>query len=80
LKDITLLGSNNTAVRINELDNFITGNVGINTVIFSGNSEEYDIQTGQDETIITDSITDRDGKNRVRQIEKLEFADKTIQL
>ncbi len=36
LKDVTLLGNNNNTVTVNESDNNITGNAGINTVIFSG--------------------------------------------
>ena len=38
LKDITLLGNNDTSVYINQLDNNIIGNKGTNTVIFNGNS------------------------------------------
>lgn len=80
LKDITLLGNNNTSVHVNELDNDITGNKGTNTVIFSGNSEEYTIQTEAGVTTVKDNIAARDGQNVLRNIEKLQFADKTIEL
>lgn len=80
LKNITLLGNNNTSVRVNELDNDITGNKGTNTVIFSGNSEEYTIQTEAGVTTVKDNTAARDGQNVLRNIEKLQFANKTIEL
>lgn len=80
LKDITLLGSNNADVRINELDNKITGNSGINTVIFTGDLSEYSIVTELELTTVTDTLPDRDGSNRLDKIEKLQFADQIIEL
>ncbi len=81
LKDITLLGSNNNTVTVNELDNNITGNSGINTVIFSGASADYSITTTNgNATIVTDNATDRDGINTLSKVEKLQFTDKTIDL
>ncbi len=80
LKDITLLGRNDTNVRVNELDNDITGNDGINTVIFSGSSEEYTVQTETGFTTVKDNTAERDGLNTLRKVEKLQFADKTIEL
>lgn len=55
LKDVTLLGSNNNTVTVNELDNKIVGNSGTNTVIFSGASTEYTITEG--------NVADRDEIN-----------------
>ena len=80
LKDITLLGSNDISVSINQLDNNITGNQGINTVIFSGNSSEYILNILDNKTSIMDKILDRDGINILQNIEKLEFKDQTIEL
>ncbi len=80
LRDVTLTGKNDSGIRVNELDNFITGNEGINTVVFSGNSSEYEIKKAGDETVITDKKESRDGKNRLRNIEKLEFQDKSVEL
>ncbi len=54
LKDITLLGSNNNSVTVNELDNSITGNSGENTVIFSGVSDEYSVVTDKGITRVTE--------------------------
>ena len=80
LKDITLLGSNDISVSINQLDNNVTGNQGINTVIFSGNSSEYIINISDNKASVIDKISDRDGINILQNIEKLEFKDQTIEL
>ena len=80
LKDITLLGSNDISISINQLDNNITGNQGINTVIFSGNSSEYIINISDNKASVIDKISDRDGINILQNIEKLEFKDQTIEL
>ncbi len=80
LKDITLLGSNDISVSINQLDNNITGNQGINTVIFSGNSSEYIINISDNKASVIDKISDRDGINILQNIKKLEFKDQTIEL
>ena len=80
LKDITLLGNNDTAVYINQLDNNITGNKGTNTVIFNGNSSEYIIDITDIETSVTDKVSNRDGINILKGIEKVKFTDQTIQL
>ena len=80
LKDITLLGNNDTAVYINQLDNNITGNKGTNTVIFNGNSSEYIIDITDIETSVTDKVSNRDGINILKGIEKIKFTDQIIQL
>ncbi len=80
LKDITLLGTNNNNVVVNELNNNITGNSGTNTVIFSGNSSEYDMSKSSNGTAIIIDKLGRDGKNTLYSIEKLQFADKTIDI
>ena len=80
LKDITLLGNNDTAVYINQLDNNITGNKGTNTVIFNGNSSEYIIDITDIETSVTDKVSNRDGINILKGIEKIKFTDQTIKL
>ncbi|MEL6986768.1 MAG: hypothetical protein AAGK97_02970 [Bacteroidota bacterium] len=80
LKEITLLGSNDCAVIVNELDNTVKGNNGYNSIIFSGNFEDYSITISSNETIITDNVLNRDGTNRVTDIEALKFIDKTVEL
>ncbi|WP_036196357.1 hypothetical protein [Maribacter antarcticus] len=80
LKDITLLGNNDTNVLVNQLDNDITGNEGINTVFFPGNSYEYEILTKAGMTTVKDNTQTRNGQNTLRNIEKLQFADKSVDL
>ncbi len=80
LKDITLSGKNNNTVTVNELDNHITGNSGINTVIFSGKSNKYKIEGDKTQATVTDMVVNRDGTNTLSNIEKLQFADKIIAL
>lgn len=80
LKDITLLGGNNTNVRVNELNNSITGNSGENEVIFSGLSDEYIISTKNGITTVKDSVSNRDGTNSLKNIEKISFNDKNVNL
>ncbi len=77
LKDVTLLGNNPNSVTVNELDNNITGNSGTNTVIFSGNSNEYVVTMTDGKTTVTDNVSGRDGKNTLISVEKLQFADRT---
>lgn len=74
LKDITLAGTNDVKVKVNELDNDITGNDGKNTVIFSGNHDDYDISRENGKVIVTDK-KGRDGKNTLQKIQILKFAD-----
>jgi len=80
LKDITLLGANDTKVHVNELDNNITGNSGNNTIIFDGNYNEYIVNTVSEVTTVTDNTENRNGTNTLRSIEKLQFSDQTIDL
>ncbi len=82
LKDVTLLGSNDNSVTVNYWDNDITGNSGINTVIFSGKESEYSMTVLADKNvvIVADTVEGRDGYNTLSNIEKLQFTDKTISL
>mgnify|MGYP003325181178 FL=1 len=80
LKDITLLGDNDTSVLINQLDNNITGNNGENTVLFTGDRSEYIVDSSKKITSVTDKFLDRDGINLLQSIEILKFKDKTLLL
>ena len=80
LKDITLLGKNDISVTINQLDNNINGNKGKNTVIFTGDISEYIIDTSKNITSVEDRVSNRDGINILQSIEKLKFANQTIEL
>ncbi len=78
LKDITLLGSANNNVRVNELDNHITGSAGINIIYFAGPFQEYAIDTSGHTVVVTDLVADRDGKNELVDVEKLTFTDRDM--
>ena len=78
LKDITLTGENASNVVVNQYDNIITGNSAENTVIFSGNSSEYQIDTDMDVVTVTDLQDNRDGSNQLKAIENLQFTDMTM--
>ena len=80
LKDITLLGNNDTSVHINQLDNNIIGNNGINSVILNGDSSEYIIDISENRTSVIDKVTNRDGINILYGIEKLKFTDQIIEV
>ncbi|TKG95236.1 hypothetical protein EYV94_10495 [Puteibacter caeruleilacunae] len=80
LKDITLLGANDTNVKVNELDNDITGNDGANMVVFSGKKSEYTITNNDGVVEVKDNVADRDGKNTLRKVEQLKFSDEEVVL
>lgn len=81
LKDVTLTGSNSSNMVVNQYDNKITGNSGVNKVIFSGNSSQYsvDVQSGTN-IVVTDLVDNRDGTNVLTNIEQLVFIDTVIDL
>ena len=78
LKDVTLTGTNNSNVVVNQLDNNITGNSAQNTVIFSGPSSEYQISVDNGQVTVQDMQDNRDGLNTITSIEKLKFSDTTM--
>ena len=80
LKNITLTGTNNIKVRVNELDNQILGNKGSNTVLFSGVKSEYRILQQNNKTIVEDKVSGRDGKNILINIQQLQFKDQEMSL
>ena len=80
LKDITLTGTNDSNVIVNQLDNNITGNSGINTIAFSGQSAQYQITNENGEVKVQDLQDDRDGSNTLDAVEKLQFSDITIEV
>jgi len=80
LKDITLLGANDTKVHVNELDNDITGNTGTNTIVFDGNYGEYTVNTSSETITVIDNTPNRNGVNILKDVEKLQFEDQTVDL
>ncbi len=80
LKDVTLTGNKNSSVRVNQLNNRITGNSAVNTVVFSGRSDEYSIRITSKAVVVADNQSDRDGVNTLVDIERLQFIDRTMPL
>lgn len=78
LKDVTLTGSKDSNVVVNQFDNNITGNAGVNTVIFAGQAAQYLITNENGEVKVEDLQDDRDGMNTLAGFEKLQFSDSTI--
>ncbi len=58
----------------------IDGGAGTDTAVFSGSSTEYEIVSDGGKTIVTDSVSDRDGTDELSGIEVLRFSDKTVEI
>lgn len=80
LKDVTLTGTNSSNVIINQLNNHITGNSAVNTVIFSGSSSEYQRSNKNGTVTVQDLQDNRDGTNTLIAIEKMQFSDTTMDI
>ncbi len=52
----------------------------MNTVIFSGSSDEYTIVQKGHTVVVSDNLNERDGVNTLIDIEKVEFLDRTLEL
>ena len=88
-KSVRLLGSNNSSIEGNNLDNSFIGNKGNNSidgksgtdnVTFSGSFSEYTIVTTGSVTTVTDNTTGRDGEDKLTDIETMIFSDTIIHL
>ena len=89
-KDTNILGNDqDNRLTGNDGDNAITGaegndtidgGAGNDTAVFSGSSTDYNIMTDGDRTIVTDSVSGRDGTDELIGIEVLKFSDKTVSL
>ncbi len=78
LKDITLTGSNESNIVVNQLNNNVTGNSAANTAIFSGPSSEYQVTFENGQVTVNDLQDNRDGLNILTGIEQLKFSDTTM--
>ena len=62
-------------------NDIINGGEGFDTVRYDGNVDEYKIEFLPDDTVrITDRVGDRDGSDTLKDVEKAEFSDKTIDI
>ena len=59
-------------------DDVIAGGQGEDTAAFSGDYAEYDITNADNKTIVTDKVPDRDGADKLTDIEFLQFKDKKV--
>ncbi|MFA0026379.1 hypothetical protein AB4369_26135, partial [Vibrio sp. 10N.261.49.A5] len=76
LTKLTLSGNNDANIEINEHDNRVTGNAGVNTVIAHGPKSEYQIHDlGNGKFQLNDTVVSRDGLNVLSSIEKVQFTD-----
>ena len=98
-KDVKLLGTNNSNLFGNSMDNYMIGNTGNNEIkgaegndvldggegfedvaIFIGQSSEYSISTIGAESTIVDRKTNRDGTDKLKNIEFIQFSDQRVSL
>jgi len=89
-KDTNILGNDqDNRLTGNDGDNVITGGKGMDringgegkdTAKFSGNSSEYRITKRRNRTVVTDSVSRRDGRDVLRGVEVLEFRDGSQQV
>jgi hypothetical protein len=80
----TLTGANDSGLEGNDQDNTLTGNSGANlldggegvdTVVFEGTMAEFEISREGEVLIIADTIEGRDGRDRLQDVEQLQFQD-----
>jgi Ca2+-binding RTX toxin-like protein len=58
----------------------IDGGEGEDTAVFSGDSEEYKVSTEGDVTIVSDQVAERDGIDKLRNVEFTQFGDQKIRV
>lgn len=85
--DATLTGTRESKLRGNAEDNVLCGNDGNNllyggegtdTAVFRGPRHEYHVERDGGTIIVTDQVSDRDGTDRLIDIEAMRFADGAI--
>jgi len=88
LVNVTLTGTKDSGLSGNDQDNLLRGNAGdnnldgaggIDTVRLAGTRAEYQISREGDTIIVEDTVTGRDGIDTLANIERLEFADVSVE-
>jgi subtilisin-like proprotein convertase family protein len=75
----TLMGMRGNDVIIGgKGDDVINGGDGLDTAIFAGNSNEYNLSLSGQTVIVTDKFINRDGSDKVSFVERLKFTDSVI--
>lgn len=84
LLNAALTGENDSGLQGNDRDNVLHGNSGANTLagadgedtaVFQGPIAEYDLAKDDGELVVTDSVSERDGTDRLVSVEWLQFDD-----
>ena len=87
LVNARLTGTNDSNLTGNAYDNVLAGNSGDNlidgrggedTVIFTGPTNDYEIERDGDTLKVRDRVEGRDGTDSLRNVEALTFSDQTI--
>jgi len=77
LGDDTLQGGGQVTLYKTDND-IIDGGAGFDRAVFVGNRSDYKIEISGGIVIVTDSVEQRDGTDRLENIELLQFADQTL--
>jgi Ca2+-binding RTX toxin-like protein len=87
-KDTNILGNDqdnqltgndgNNVISGGKGNDIIKGGAGEDTAEFSGSYSEYKITKSNGKTIVTDSVSDRDGTDELTEIEVIKFKDKEL--
>ena len=70
----------NNVLKGNQGNNVITGGAGIDTAVFSGKMNEYNISSTGDVTTIIDTVQNRDGTDTLKEIEKVKYSDQVVNI
>jgi len=80
-QDNQLTGNDGNNIIIGGKGNdIIKGGAGEDTAQFSGNYSEYKITKSDNTTIVTDTVSGRDGNDELTEIEVLKFKDKEAKI
>lgn len=70
----------NNVLTGNSSNNVIDGGAGFDTAVFSGQYSQYHVTDNNGQVTIADTVSNRDGTDTLSNIERVQFADKTIGL
>ena len=73
-------GAGDDTIRGGAGNDYIDGGAGSDTAAYSGNFSDYTITRSGSGFIITDNVSGRDGVDVLKNIEKLRFADSTLDI
>jgi len=74
------LGTSDNTINLGDGLCAVYGGVGINTVVADGSSSQYTITTNGTSATITDQTANRDGTVNLKNVQLVQFTDKTIDI